>query len=211
MAAELSDFDRQGFAERLAAVSPSPLGDAALDALYAHYRELRRWSPALSLVGPAAAADPIARLYGESLAALRLLPDSASKLLDVGSGAGFPGLVLAAARGELLVTLVEPRERRWAFLEAASRRAGLADRCRCLHGRLEVPLDAALPGSLDVVTVRALRLPPSTLDALAGRLAPGGRVLLWVGERAPELPPSLRRTREVVTAPGQRVVELVPS
>ena len=48
-----------------------------------------------------------------------------------------------------------------------------------------------MPESLDLVTVRALRLEVDVLDAFARRLTPGGSVLLWVGERDPELPPTL--------------------
>ena len=67
------------------------------------------------------------------------------RLLDLGSGAGFPGIVLAAARPDLEVTLLEARERKWAFLAAACRRAGLA--CRCLNARVSAnPAD--LPAEL---------------------------------------------------------------
>ncbi|HUF78495.1 MAG TPA: RsmG family class I SAM-dependent methyltransferase, partial [Thermoanaerobaculia bacterium] len=82
-------------------MSPVPVVPATLAALYAHYQELRRWSPALSLIGPAAAGDVVERHYGESLAGVPLLPAGARVLVDVGSGAGFPGFVLAAACPEL--------------------------------------------------------------------------------------------------------------
>jgi hypothetical protein len=52
-------------------------------------------------------------------------------------------------------------------------------------------LPAGLPESLDVVTARALKLDPDVLAALAERLSDDGRILLWVGEEDPDLPPDL--------------------
>jgi hypothetical protein len=63
--------------------------------------------------------------------------------------------------------------------------------CRCLNVRVGLPLPASFPEELDLVTARAVRLEPEVLGALASRLSPGGRILLWVGEDVPELPPNL--------------------
>jgi 16S rRNA (guanine527-N7)-methyltransferase len=200
----LPPLDRDHFAEGLARLSPEPLEDRTVDALLAHYRELSVWNRRLSLVGPGTLGEILERHYGESLAALPLLPDvalSALTALDVGSGAGFPGLVLAAARPGMEMTLVEARERKWAFLSAAARKASLP--CRCLNVRVDVPLPAGLPASLDLVTARALKLEADVLGALAERLEPEGRVLLWVGEDDPALPPNLAPGRSV-RIPGSR-------
>src|SRR5438132_9440850 len=105
----------EAFAAELLAHQPEPLSEAVVSALFAHYEELRRWAPRLALVGPGTAREVVARHFGESLAAVPHLPAAAGRLVDVGSGAGFPGLVLAAARPSWTVTLVEARERKWAF------------------------------------------------------------------------------------------------
>ena len=68
------------------------------------------------------------------------------------------------------MTLVEARERKWAFLAAAARRAALP--CRCLDVRVQLPLPTGLPESIDVITSRALRLAPEIWSALA---TPAGR------------------------------------
>lgn len=211
MAAELPELTLDQFRRRLEAVSPVPVAAEVLDRLFAHYQELRRWNPSLSLVGPAAAADVFERHYAESLAGLSLIPPGVRTLVDVGSGAGFPGFVLAAARPELEVTLVEPRQRRWAFLRAACRRAALP--CRCLDARVERPLAPGLPESIDVITTRALKLPPEVLGALAERLAPGGRVLVWAGKAEPAVPRGLVRSgeRPIAGSRHRRIVELTPS
>ncbi|HEX9669105.1 MAG TPA: RsmG family class I SAM-dependent methyltransferase [Thermoanaerobaculia bacterium] len=202
---------RGRFDNTLLALSPAPLSPHTLDALYAHYEELRRWSGQLNLIGPGTAQEVLERHFGESLAALPLLPEGPADLLDVGSGAGFPGLVLAAARPDLAVTLVEARERRWAFLQSAARRAALP--CRCLNARVRLPLPAGLPESIGVVTLRALRLEPEVLAALAARFGPEGRVLLWAGGEEPPLPPGLVPGREV-RLPGsarRRILEFRPA
>jgi 16S rRNA (guanine527-N7)-methyltransferase len=197
----LPPITRDQLAEGLARLSPEPLEDQVVTALLAHYRELSVWNQRLSLIGPGTLGEILDRHYGESLAALPLIPWDAHQGLDIGSGAGFPGLVLAAARANLEMTLVEARERKWAFLSAAARKASLP--CRCLNVRVEVPLPAGLPASLDVVSARAVKLDPDVLGALAERLGPDGRILLWVGEDVPPLPPNLTAGRSV-RIPGSR-------
>jgi len=210
MGAPLPDLDLETFAERLKRVAPVPLSLETIEALHAHYEELRRWNPSLSLVGPAAAADVVERHYAEALEGVPLIPPVAETLVDVGTGAGFPGFVLAAALPRLAVVLVEPRARRWAFLEAARRRARLP--CQCLNARVDNPLPQGLPGRIDVVTFRALKLPPATLSALVERFTPASRVLIWAGEGDPELPPELHLTG-AHTLPGtrhRRILEIRP-
>jgi 16S rRNA (guanine527-N7)-methyltransferase len=204
----LPPLNRDQLAAGLARISPEPLSDRTVDALLAHYRELSAWNRRLSLIGPGTLGEILERHYGESLAALPLIPEDARYGLDIGSGAGFPGLVLAAARPGLEMTLAEARERKWAFLAAAARKASLP--CRCLNVRVEVPLPAGLPASLDVVTARALKLESDVLGALAERLGPEGRILLWVGEDDPPLPPDLApgRTLRIPGSRSRRILEL---
>lgn len=189
MAFELPDLSPDAFADGIRPLSPEPLDDRAVDALFAHYCELALWNRRTNLIGPGTAGEILARHYGESLAALPLLPVGARIGLDLGSGAGFPGLVLAAARPGLEMALVEARERKWAFLSAAARKAALP--CRCLNVRVRIPLPTGLPESIDVITSRALRLDAETWRALASRLDLDGRFLLWAGEQDPDVSPDL--------------------
>ncbi|HEX7198753.1 MAG TPA: RsmG family class I SAM-dependent methyltransferase, partial [Dongiaceae bacterium] len=192
-------------------MSPEALPERAIEALYQHYRELARWNEKVALIGPGTAGDALVRHYGEALAALPLISPAARQAVDVGSGAGFPGLVLAAARPEMAMTLIEPRERKWAFLQAAARRASLP--CRCLDARVANPLPAGLPERMDLLTVRALKLDAQVLAAVARRLAPQGTVLLWVGGEDPELPPTLQAGRSLGLAGSERrrILELRPA
>lgn len=207
MAVELPDLSFTTFADSLTEQTPETLPRATFERLFAHYQELRRWSRRLALIGPGTVEEVLSRHFGESLAALPHLPPvEAGRLVDVGSGAGFPGLVIAAARPRWRVTLVEARQRKWAFLQAAARRAGLS--CHCLNARVAALLPPGLPDAYEVVTVRALSLPPPVLAALASRLTAGGRLLLWAATEEPSLPPGLRRVGQSAL-PGARARRLL--
>lgn len=175
------------FAARLSSCLPGPLPRSAAVALHHHYEELCRWAPRTALVGPAFATELFERHYAEALAALPYLPDGPFRLLDLGSGAGFPGLVLAAARPDCQVVLAEARERKWAFLTAAVRRAKLSSLClRVTVGSTPMP---TLPGPVAVVTARALRITRSMLDSLSPVLVNHARLILWAGQEVPSLGP----------------------
>jgi 16S rRNA (guanine527-N7)-methyltransferase len=202
MGSELPEIPLADFERRLEASAPDvsretwPRGLA--ETLFQHYLELRRWNPRLSLVGPGTAAEVVERHYGESLAAVRALdpPDrglaggpqtgSRAQVVDIGSGAGFPGLVLAAARPDLAVTLVESRQRKWTFLLAAIQRCGLS--CRCLNARVGAALPDQLPHPIDALVMRGVRLPEAALPPLVERLSEAGRWLVWAGSGAVEVP-----------------------
>lgn len=190
----LPELTPDEFADRLARAAPTiHLEGPTVAALHVHYRELRRWGARTALVGPREVENLFERHYAESLAALPLLPEGPATLVDLGSGAGFPGVVLATARRDLRVFLVEPRARKWAFLCAVVRRAALS--CRCLDARVTANELPELPEEVDLVTARALRLEPAAFENLATRLAPHARLLLWTGEEEPELPPRFVRGR----------------
>jgi len=184
---------------------PSHLPAAGLDplvsTLHRHYEELRRWNPRLSLVGPGTAAEVVSRHYGESLAALPLIRPADRTLVDFGSGAGFPGLVLAAARPEVTATLVEAREKKCTFLRTAVRICGLS--CRCLGARVERSLPPGLPPRIDLVTCRAVAVSKELLELFRDH-SPGVRFLLWRGRDAPELPRGLGVRRELSLAGSHR-------
>ncbi len=211
MSARLPDIAFPVFAKRLRALAPEPLADTVLAALFAHYEELRRWNEKLSLVGPGTADEVLERHYGESLAALPWIAQL-GVLVDVGSGGGFPGLVLAAARPGLETYLVEPRERKWAFLQAAARRAALP--CRCLNARVAEPLPAGIPPRIDFVTVRAVRVAPELLTPLRPRLHEASQILLWTGREAAPLPQGFALERESLLSSGEhrhlRIVRATP-
>ena len=122
------------------------------DQLEAMVHVLMRWQKAINLVGKATLEDIWTRHILDSAQLAPLIPPTAQTLVDLGSGAGFPGLVLAACRPNLEVTLVEADARKAAYLGEAARRMGLAKPPKIVIGRIE-----AIPSAkADVVTARAL-------------------------------------------------------
>jgi 16S rRNA (guanine527-N7)-methyltransferase len=111
-----------------------------------------------------------------------MIPIGAS-VVDVGSGAGLPGIVLAVARPDLTITLVEPLARRTAFLSEVVTALGLETAVTVVRGRAE-DLAGEPPVAADVVTARAV----APLDRLAGWCLPlaaiGGRLLALKGSSA---------------------------
>ena len=208
MGSILPDIPRDKFAERLRAVCARELPGPLISRLHHHYEELRRWNPTLSLIGPGTAEQLVERHYGEALLAEPLLPDLQRTLVDVGSGAGFPGLVLAAMRPDWAVTLVEARGKKSAFLAAASRRMALP--VHCLNARVGEPLPPGIPLTIDVLTVRAVRIDSQLLDPLMPRLSPEGRVLLWSGEEVPRLSASWVLTGEIALGGTKRILAFGP-
>jgi len=207
MAAELPEVGREEFGQRLEPLMPGEAAPAGCDStkllvdrLYEYYQELRRWSPRLALVGSGTAEVAVERHFGESLAGLPLLP-RCGRLVDLGSGAGFPGLVLAVAAPSVRCTLVESRLRKTAFLRAAARRMRV--RAEIVRERVSLPLSTQLPETIDCLTARAVRLPAPVWDALFRRLEPGGRALVWAGRESPVDSGRLELVREVSLPPSE--------
>jgi 16S rRNA (guanine527-N7)-methyltransferase len=123
-----------------------------LASLEAYLETLTKWQKAINLVGPATLADAWTRHIVDSAQLVPLIPAEARSLADLGTGAGLPGLVLAALKPELDVTLVESDARKAAFLGEAGRRMGLKKQPKIVIGRIE----AVPPTGADVVTARAL-------------------------------------------------------
>ncbi len=121
--------------------------------------------------------------YRDSLFALRLGLLSAGPLVDFGSGAGFPGLVLAVARPEWPVLLVEPRRQRVVFLRQAVAALGLQN-VEIWQGKLESPPPASQHHFAHALT-RATFSDPARLAAAGRWLRPGGTLVAWRTATAP--------------------------
>ena len=208
----MSELTPAEFENRLRACSPEPLDAKTVSALHAHYRLLLRWNRQTSLVGPGTIDDAVETHYGESLAALPLIGAAEGKtIVDLGSGAGFPGFVLAAARPGARSVLVEARERKWSFLKAIALETALP--VECVLGTLDRSLPKGFPPRVDYVTLRALKLPPRAWQTLLRTLAEKARVLIWATREDPSIPAPLRIARSLAL-PGshsKRILELESS
>src|SRR5262245_34871238 len=98
---------------------------------------LLHWQKAINLVGRATLDDVWIRHVLDSAQLAPLMPKEAKSLVDLGSGAGFPGLVLAAMRSDLEVTLIESDARKSAYLGETARRMNLPKQAKIVIGRIE--------------------------------------------------------------------------
>jgi 16S rRNA (guanine527-N7)-methyltransferase len=147
--------------------------------LEAYVALLGQWNPRINLVGPRTLEDVWRRHIQDSAQLRPLVPDTARILLDLGSGAGFPGLVLAIL-GVPEVHLVEADLRKAAFLREAARVTGTA---ATVHAQR---IEATAPIRADVVTARALAPLPNLLDHAERFIATHSILLFLKGQGAAE-------------------------
>jgi len=147
------------------------------------------------LLGPREGGRVWSRHILNCAAVVDLIPDGAT-VADVGSGAGLPGLVIALARPDVDLTLLEPIQRRVTFLTEAGAELGVTDRVRVVRSRAE---DYDTEAGFDVVTSRAVGRLTRLIGWCAPLLAHGGQVLALKGAGAVDevaaAAPALARSR----------------
>lgn len=157
-----------------------------------------------NLVSRSACEELEARHLPECIALGRLLPTIArtQRLLDVGSGGGFPGIVISIVRPDLQVTLLESRGKKTEFLRSVA--ADLDLEIEVIRGRAEEVARTDRAGSFDLVTARAVAPLPRLLPLTLPFLVPGGLLYAVKGEHwreeLEEAASTLRRLRGRVVA-----------
>ena len=178
---------------------------AALPAAQRYVARLATDGVTRGLMGPREVPRLWERHVLNSAAVAEAVPVGA-RVVDVGSGAGLPGIPLGLARPDIALTLVEPMARRVEFLEEAVAELAEIPRTpwRVVRGRAEDRSVVAAVGRVDVVTARAVAPLPRLVGWCRGLLAPGSQLVALVGAKAleglPALLPELR-------AAGMRDVE----
>lgn len=171
------------------------LDRAQRQAFATYLDELDRWERVARLTAYTSARGRVLHLILESLLLFPLLPSEPSPLLDIGTGAGVPGLILKLARPDLRLTLVEANRRRANFLRHIIRVLGLSDiavhqaRAEALAG------EPALALGFQVVTMRAVAKVERALALARPFVAPAGRIILPLPPRSltGQLPGTVRR------------------
>jgi 16S rRNA (guanine527-N7)-methyltransferase len=152
--------------------------------LEAYYRLLSIWNAKINLTGlklSDASPDAIDRLLIEPVAASRYVPPKAARMLDVGTGGGSPAIPLALAMRCPHLLMVEPKTRKSVFLREAIRTLGLKD-AEVVTARFEELLARPdLHETLDLVTIRAVRIESRILRTLQAFAKPGGLIFLFRG------------------------------
>lgn len=158
--------------------SAAPLFGAEIDVARSFAQRLADVGEELGLIGPIERQ----RLWTRHIINCALVAPylrAGGRAADVGSGAGLPGLVLAIARPDVEVVLIEPMERRTEWLLDESRRLGLRN-VTVLRARAEEAIDA---GPFDQVTARAVKALRQLIPMTRPLLAPGGEMLFLKGAR----------------------------
>ena len=168
----------------------------SLDDALSEYAAMLRASPH-NLLSPSALRDLESRHLPESVAFAKLLPTGPSpqRVLDVGSGGGLPGIVLALSRPDLHVELLEARRKKVEFLQMVVRELDL--QVVVHRGRAEDLRRTALASSFDLVTARAVAPMQRLVGWTVPFLSPGGLLYAVKGEQWHEEVESAKEALEV--------------
>jgi 16S rRNA (guanine527-N7)-methyltransferase len=162
------------------------LDNRALTRLACYFGELQKWNKKINLIARAPEQEIVDRHFLDSLTLLPFLRQHSSKpLLDVGSGGGFPALVLKACLPELQLTLVEPRLKRVSFLKHIIRILELGQ-VTVMDSRL-APENRLFQGqTFPLISCRGLTKVSNFLEMCRSFSPEGGRVICMKGPKADE-------------------------
>lgn len=144
---------------------------------------MMKWNRKISLTSVRDPQQMVRRHFGESLFLAENLihPEWRGIVVDVGSGAGFPGMPLAMYCSTADVTLIESHGKKVAFLNEVIYALKLKN-ARVFHGRAE-----QFSGQGDLITLRAVEEFDKVLTTASGLVRPGGRIALMVGQAQVEI------------------------
>ena len=141
---------------------------------------LQKWSPKINLVSPASLKDAANRHFEDSIQVAALANTDISSWVDLGSGGGFPGAVVAIVLSEtnpnLVVTLVESDQRKATFLRAVSRET------KTPFNVIAQRIEDINPLGADIISARALAPVVDLCAFMEQHLKPSGKALLMKGE-----------------------------
>jgi 16S rRNA (guanine527-N7)-methyltransferase len=171
----ISSFAIEGLLEPF----ETKLSDAQSETLLVYLDLLVRWNKKINLTSVKKPEDCVQRHFGESFYLSKAIEVKGS-LLDIGSGAGFPGLALKIQFPNLAVTLLEPVAKKRAFLKEAARACQMSH-VEVLGDRLQDFANGARLGAFDIATARAVGNLDDLVPAAAKCLNHSGRMALWLG------------------------------
>ncbi len=186
----------------------------AVEGLAAHAGEMLRWNRSIRLTAIVDPVEVAVKHIADSLALLRFAPFP-GRLLDFGSGAGYPGIPLALCLPGTRIVLLEASAKKCAFLSGVRGMLRL-ENVRVVHGR--VSARETLPiGRFDDIVTRATAAPAEAVPLLSPYLAEGGRMLLMTGPgggSGGEIPGKVTRIERFCLPRGmgeREIIEFVPT
>ena len=180
----MKDFNFiESLAEGCHSLGLPDLDEAAFERLFLYFKELKHWSRRINLIAKKATDEEILeKHFLDSLTLLPLLVGNNPHLLDIGTGAGFPGLVCKAAKPELQLTLVEPRQKRVAFLSHINRTLKL-ENVTILDCRVEDEARLSANGNFTHITSRAVSEVKVLLEMSSRFMKTGVQVICMKGPK----------------------------
>lgn len=137
---------------------------------------LRKWNPVINLVSPATLDEIETRHIADSRRLVDIAAPARGNWADLGSGGGFPGMVVAICRPDLQVTLIESDRRKASFLRSVIREAGLKN-----AGVMAERIESVDPLNVANVSARALASLPQLMSYVQRHLGPDGKAWLMKG------------------------------
>lgn len=145
--------------------------------------ELLKWNEEINLTAIRTEDEIVLKHFADSLTLLPFIPEGAKKLVDIGSGAGFPGIALSIMRPELEVTLIESTGKKCKFLEHIKETLNLSN-LEIVNARAEeVGIHTDYKESYDVATARAVTRLPELVAYAIPLLKKGGVLLAQKGTK----------------------------
>ena len=203
------------------------IGEKELEQFQKYLNLLLEWNEKMNLTAIVEPEDIWIKHFLDSLTVLEAMPKDAKKIIDIGSGAGFPGLPLAIVRPDLDITLLEATGKKVKFLEAVIEELNLKN-VRAIHGRADEAGGAiferlvegvgeakqpdprtekiAPPAQYDIVLARAVALLPRLWEYAWPLLVPGGILIAQKKSGIDEVDNGI----EAITKRGGKIEKIVP-
>lgn len=160
------------------------LDDLAIDRLCTYYEILIEWNEKINLTALTAPEDVALKHFTDSLMLLRYIDiEKEARVIDVGTGAGFPGLVLKIARPDIQLTLLDSLQKRLTFLDAICQALQIND-VELIHSRAEDGARTELRDSFDIAVSRAVASMNTLCEYDMPYVKFGGRFIAMKGKDA---------------------------
>lgn len=181
------------------------LEDLAVDRLCTYHELLIEWNEKINLTALTAPEDVALKHFTDSLMLLRYIEiekDARVSVIDVGTGAGFPGLVLKIARPDIRLTLLDSLQKRLTFLDAVCQTLGLED-VVLIHSRAEDGSRTELRDSFDIAVSRAVASMNTLCEYDMPYVKVGGRFVAMKGKDAEQ---ELADAQNAITQLGGKLI-----